>query len=77
MSVDEWEDCGDQLIDRFSHLLTEMKNLRRARRQTAAIFEAEMRRRHEEVEVQDAELSTKLNEMRTGGVEVLRGRSNG
>ena len=77
MSVDEWEDCGDQLIDRFSHLLTEMKNLRRARRQTAAIFEAEVRRRHEEVEVQDAELSTKLDEMRTGGVEVLRGRSNG
>jgi len=76
MSVDDWEDCGDQLIDRFSHLLTEMKNLRRARRQTAAIFEAEVRRRHEEVEVKSAELSTKLNEMRTGGVEVLRGRSN-
>ncbi|KAJ5666276.1 uncharacterized protein N7477_008724 [Penicillium maclennaniae] len=77
MSVDEWEDCGDQLIDRFSHLLIEMKKLRRARRQTAAVFEAEMRRRHEEVEGQDAELSTKLNEMRTGGAEVLRGRSNG
>ncbi|KAJ6108574.1 hypothetical protein N7523_009897 [Penicillium sp. IBT 18751x] len=77
MSVDEWEDCGDQLIDRFSHLLIEMKKLRRARRQTAAVFEAEVRRRHEEVEGQDAELSTKLNEMRTGGAEVLRGRSNG
>jgi hypothetical protein len=77
MSVEDWEDCGDQLIDRFSHLLTEMKDLRRARRQTAAIFEAEVRRRHEKVEVQDAELSTKLDEMRTGGVEVLRGRSNG
>lgn len=75
MSVDDWEDCGDQLIDRFSNLLTEMKNLRRARRQTAAVFEAEVRRRHEDVEVQNAELSTKLNEMRTGGVEVLRGRS--
>jgi hypothetical protein len=76
MSVDDWEDCGDQLIDRFSHLLTEMKNLRRARRQTAAVFEAEVRRRHEKVQVQDSELSAKLNEMRTGGVQVLRGRSN-
>lgn len=75
MSVDEWEDCGDQLIDRFSHLLTEMKNLRRARRRTAAVFEAEVRRRHEEVELQNSELSTKLEEMRTGGAEVLRGRS--
>ncbi|GLI78589.1 hypothetical protein PoHVEF18_006908 [Penicillium ochrochloron] len=75
MSVEEWEDCGDQLIDRFSHLLTEMKKLRRARRRTAAVFEAEVKRRHELVEAQDSELSTKLNEMRTGGAEVLRGRS--
>ncbi|KAJ5176028.1 uncharacterized protein N7482_001905 [Penicillium canariense] len=75
MSVDDWEDCGDQLIDRFSHLLTEMKKLRRARRRTAAVFEAEVKRRHEVVEAQNSELSTKLNEMRTGGAEVLRGRN--
>lgn len=75
MSVEEWEDCGDQLIDRFSDLLTEMKKLRRTRRRTAAIFEAEVKRRHELVEAQNSELSTKLNEMRTGGAEVLRGRS--
>lgn len=75
MSVDEWEDCGNQLIDRFSHLLTEMKKLRRARRQTAAVFEAEVKRRHEQAEVQNSELSMKLDEMRTGGAEVLRGRS--
>ncbi|KAJ5485225.1 hypothetical protein N7539_005213 [Penicillium diatomitis] len=75
LSVEEWEDCGDQLIDRFSHLLTEMRKLRRARRQTAAVFEAEIRRRHELVEAQDSEISEKLNEMRTGGAEVLRGRS--
>ncbi|OQE32043.1 hypothetical protein PENSTE_c001G00611 [Penicillium steckii] len=76
MSVDEWEDCGDQLIDRFSHLLTEMKQLRRARRRTAAVFENEVLRRHEQIETQNSELSLKLNEMRTGGAEVLRGRSS-
>lgn len=76
MSVDEWEDCGDQLIDRFSHLLTEMKQLRRARRRTAAVFENEVLRRHEQIESHDSELSMKLNEMRSGGVEVLRGRSS-
>lgn len=74
MSVDEWEDCGDQMIDRFTQLLSEMKKLRRARRQTAAVFEAEVRRRHEQVELQNSEISTKLEEMRTGGAEVLRGR---
>ncbi|KAF9249447.1 hypothetical protein DTO013E5_2735 [Penicillium roqueforti] len=74
MTMDEWEDCGDQMIDRFTHLLSEMKNLRRARRRTAAVFEAEVKRRHDQVETQSLELTNKLTEMRTGGAEVLRGR---
>jgi hypothetical protein len=75
MSMDEWEDCGDQMIDRFTHLLSEMRNLRRARRRTAAVFEAEVKRRHDQVETQNLELTNKLTEMRSGGAEVLRGRS--
>ncbi|KAJ5963840.1 uncharacterized protein N7479_003716 [Penicillium vulpinum] len=76
MSMDEWEDCGDQIIDRFTHLLSEMKNLRRARRRTAAVFEGEVKRRHDQVETQNSELTNKLTEMRTGGAEVLRGRQS-
>lgn len=75
MTMDEWEDCGDQIIDRFTHLLSEMKNLRHARRQTAAAFEGEVKRRHEQVETQNVELTNKLSEMRSGGAEVLRGRN--
>ncbi|KAJ5938529.1 hypothetical protein N7466_001663 [Penicillium verhagenii] len=75
MTVDEWEDCGDQLIDQFSHLLMQMKKLRRARRNTAQVFENEIKRRHEQVETQNQDLSAKLDEMRTGGAEVLRGRN--
>jgi hypothetical protein len=74
MTMDEWEDCGDQMIERFTHLLSEMKNLRRARRRTAAVFEGEVKRRHDQVETQSSELTNKLTEMRTGGAEVLRGR---
>lgn len=75
MSMDEWEDCGDQIIDQFSHLLMRMKKLRRARRHTAQVFEDEIKRRHEQVETQNEDLSAKLDEMRTGGAEVLRGRN--
>ncbi|KAF9893868.1 hypothetical protein FE257_010038 [Aspergillus nanangensis] len=75
LSVEEWEDCGDQIIDEFSKLLTKTKELRQARRRTAAIFEAEIKRRHENVEEQASDLSKKLDVMRTGGVEVLRGRT--
>ena len=75
LSIDDWEDCGDQLLDRFSQILSRMKDLRHARRKTAAVFEAEVARRHALVEEQSVELSGKLNNMRTGGAEVLRGRS--
>lgn len=75
LSIDEWEDCGDQLIDRFSTIMTKMKESRHARRRTAAVFEAEIKRRHDAVEDQNIDLSKKLDEMRQGGIGVLRGRA--
>lgn len=73
LSIDEWEDYGDQLVDQFSQMLSKMKDLRRARRKTMAVFEGEIKRRHELVEGQTLEMSRKLEDMRTGGAEVLRG----
>ena len=73
LPMDEWEECGDQLIDHFATMLTKMKELRHARRKTAALFEAEIKRRHDKVEAEDAELSRKLEGMREGGAGVLRG----
>ncbi|RDW90772.1 uncharacterized protein DSM5745_02547 [Aspergillus mulundensis] len=75
LSMDEWEGCGDLLIEEFSKLMTKMKDLRHARRKTAAVFEAEVKRRHDVVEEQSGEISSKFEEMRAGGTEVLRGRS--
>ncbi|KAL2872371.1 extracellular mutant protein 11-domain-containing protein [Aspergillus lucknowensis] len=75
LSVNEWEEHGDLLIERFSKMMSKMKELRHARRKTASIFEAEIKRRNELVEEQSAELASKFEEMRAGGAEVLRGRS--
>jgi len=75
LSIDEWESYGDQLIDQFTNMLTKMKDLRQARRKTATIFEAELKRRHEMVEEQSREISDKMDVMRSGGAEVLRGRT--
>ncbi|PYH90821.1 hypothetical protein BO71DRAFT_452520 [Aspergillus ellipticus CBS 707.79] len=77
LSINEWEDYGDLLIDQFSAALTKMKDLRHARRKTAAAFEAEVKRRHDDVEEQSTDLSKKFEEMRNGGAEVLRGRTPG
>lgn len=75
LTMNEWEDYGDLLIDQFSDALSKMKDLRHARRKTAALFEAEIARRNEVVEEQSADLTRKLEEMRSGGAEVLRGRT--
>ncbi|KAL3488720.1 extracellular mutant protein 11-domain-containing protein [Aspergillus germanicus] len=53
LSMNEWEECGDLLVEQFGKMMTK----------TAAVFEAEVRRRNELVEEQ------------AGGAEVLRGRS--
>ncbi|KAL4964171.1 extracellular mutant protein 11-domain-containing protein [Aspergillus stella-maris] len=75
LSLDEWESCGDSLIDEFGKLMGKMKDLRCERRATAKIFEDEIKRRHEVVEEQSQEITGKFEEMRAGGAEVLRGRS--
>lgn len=75
LSLTEWEDFGDQIIADLASMLTKTKEARQARRKTAAVFEAEIKRRHEETEKQDAELDKKLAEMKEGGLGVLRGAS--
>ncbi|KAL2834421.1 extracellular mutant protein 11-domain-containing protein [Aspergillus cavernicola] len=75
LSMNEWEEYGDLLIDQFSKIMVKMKDLRHGRRKMANVFEAEIKRRHELVEEQSAELLSKFDEMRAGGAEVLRGRS--
>jgi hypothetical protein len=73
LSITEWEEFGDQLIAEFSTMLSKIKDARQARRKTVAVFEAEIKRRHERVQRNDADLDKKLAEMKEGGLGVLRG----
>ena len=73
LPINEWEECGDELITEFSSMLLKMKEARHARRQAAAAFETEIKRRHDQTEIRDAELGKKLAEMKAGGMGVLRG----
>jgi hypothetical protein len=73
LSIEEWEECGDELITEFSSMLLKMKEARHARRKTAAAFETEIKRRHDQTQIRDAELGKKLAEMKAGGMGVLRG----
>ncbi|KAJ9298376.1 hypothetical protein DTO217A2_8450 [Paecilomyces variotii] len=75
LAIDEWEECGDELMSQFGNILIKMKEARKARRKTAAAFEAEIKRRHNDVQNEEKDLASKLAEMREGGLGVLRRRS--
>lgn len=72
LPLQEWESVGDEIIAELGTMLTKIKEARQARRRTAAVFEAEIRRRHEESEEQKRDIEQKMWELREGGMGVLR-----
>lgn len=77
LTINEWEESGDWLVEQFGTILQNVKNARRERRKVAAAFEKEVERRYEDVEGKSKDLDEKLVDMKTGGLEVLKGRSPG
>ncbi|QKX60660.1 uncharacterized protein TRUGW13939_07806 [Talaromyces rugulosus] len=73
MTLPEWEEFGDELIGRLGDMMSKIKDARHARRKTTAVFEAEIKRRHEDVQKRDRELDRKLGDMKQGGMGVLKG----
>jgi hypothetical protein len=72
LTLAEWEESGDWLISQFAAILEKTKEARRERRQVAAVFEAEIQRRHQLVEVETAEVRKRLDDMKSGGLGVLK-----
>ncbi|OJD12357.1 hypothetical protein AJ78_07032 [Emergomyces pasteurianus Ep9510] len=75
LNLGEWEESGDWIIEQFSLLLQRTKAARYERRKVAAVFEKEIERRYGLVEVEGKEIDKRLEEMRTGGLGVLRGQA--
>ncbi|OAT11684.1 hypothetical protein BDBG_07126 [Blastomyces gilchristii SLH14081] len=75
LNIAEWEESGDWIIDQFSLLLQRTKAARHERRKVAAVFEREIERRYELVEAEGKGIGQRLEEMRTGGMDVLKGQA--
>ncbi|EEQ29769.1 hypothetical protein McanMca71_005979 [Microsporum canis] len=74
VTLSEWEECGDLLVEEFCQILQKSKGARQTRRKVAAIFEAEIKRRHDAVEYDGKSIKNRLEDMRAGGIGVLRGK---
>ncbi|KAK2740755.1 hypothetical protein FQN57_005987 [Myotisia sp. PD_48] len=75
LTLSEWEESGDWLIDQFGSILQKTKAARQARRKVASIFENEIKRRYDNVNQEGETIKKRLEEMRTGGMGVLKGQS--
>lgn len=72
VTISEWEECGDLLVDEFCQMLQKSKEVRQARRDVAATFEAEIKRRHDAVEAEGNAIKNRLEDMKAGGLGVLK-----
>jgi hypothetical protein len=72
LSLGEWEDAGDWFLERFSMIITKMKDARKERRKLAKSFEEEIYKRHEGVQGKKRDIEEALSEMSKSGAVVLK-----
>jgi len=73
LMIDEYEDCGDLIVQQLSELMQRLAKLRRTKRDDVRAFEAEIASREVAVSHSLAILQQDLNRLRRGGEEVVRG----
>lgn len=71
MPMNEWEESGDWLVDRFTDLMQRMKEARREKRKVVADFEGEAARREQAVHERSDALDRKMQKMRQDGMRVV------
>ena len=74
LSIEQYEDCGDLIVQKFADIVSKFKDARQQRRKVAREFEAEVAKREERVRGKMGAVEKDLGRLRRGGEEVVRGR---
>ncbi len=72
LPMDEYEECGDIMVERFSDFVKTFKTARQQRRKIAKEFEDEIAKREELVRDKINAFEKDLNRLKTGGEDVVR-----
>lgn len=73
MSVREWDESGDWFLERFSSIVTRMKEARQARRKVVEQYEKEVSEREEEVRRSKEAIDRKLSKLKHDSSAMLKG----
>ena len=74
LPIEQYEDCGDLIVQKFADVVSKFKDARQQRRKVAREFEAEVAKREERVRGKMGAVEKDLGRLRRGGEEVVRGR---
>lgn len=73
LSLDQYEECGDLILDRFTSIISKYKDARRQKRKAAKSFEEEVAKRVERVCEKRKIVEKDLGRLRRAGEDAVRG----
>ena len=74
LPIEEYEECGDIIVDRFSEMVKRFKQARQERRKAAREFESEVARREESVRGKIDAFEKDFSRLKQSGEDVVRKR---
>lgn len=74
MTINQYEECGDLLIERFGDIVTRYRQARQQKRKVAKEFEDEVARREERVRQKREGVNGDLRRLKRAGEDVVRGK---
>lgn len=74
LPIDEYEECGDLIVERFAAIIAKFKDARREKRKVAMAFEEEVARREEGVRGKKEAIERDMGRLRKAGEDVVKGK---
>ncbi len=74
LPIEQYEDCGDLIVQKFADVVSKFKDARQQRRKVAREFEDEVAKREERVRGKMGAVEKDLGRLKRGGEEVVRGK---
>ena len=74
LPLEQYEECGDLIVQEFAKVVSKFKHARQQRRKVAREFEDEIAKREDRVRGKMGAVEKDLGRLRRGGEEVVRGK---
>lgn len=75
MKIDQYEECGDLMMEKFNDIMSRIKTTRQQKRAAAIEFEEEVGKREERVRAKKNAVDQDLARLKKAGEDVVRGKT--